>query len=98
MNDANSDDDKGLHAVPLDGEDAQTVPRRSARLRKRGIYLLPNLITTGALFAGFYAIVAGMNGNFIAASLAIFVAFALDTGRWTGGAVNQYGKRIWCRV
>lgn len=52
---------------------------RSARLRRRGIYLLPNLITTGALFAGFYAIVAGMNGNFIPASLAVFVAFALDT-------------------
>ena len=52
---------------------------RRARLRKRGIYLLPNLITTGALFAGFYAIVAGMNGNFVAASLAIFVAMALDT-------------------
>ena len=52
---------------------------RRARFRKRGVYLLPNLITTGALFAGFYAIVAGMNGDFIAASLAIFVAFALDT-------------------
>jgi CDP-diacylglycerol---serine O-phosphatidyltransferase len=56
--------------------------------RRRGVYLLPNLITTGALFAGFYAIVAGMNGNFIAAALAIFVAMALDTAdgriaRWT---------------
>jgi len=47
--------------------------------RRRGIYLVPNLITTGALFAGFYAIVAGMNGNFIPAALAIFVAMALDT-------------------
>ncbi|XOV82185.1 MAG: CDP-diacylglycerol--serine O-phosphatidyltransferase [bacterium] len=52
---------------------------RRERFRKRGIYLLPNLITTGALFAGFYAIVAGINGNFVAASLAIFVAGALDT-------------------
>ncbi len=55
---------------------------------RRGIYLVPNLITTGALFAGFYAIVAGMNGHFIAAALAIFVAMALDTAdgrvaRWT---------------
>ena len=47
--------------------------------RRRGIYLLPNLITTGALFAGFYAIVAGMNGQMIPAALAIFVAMALDT-------------------
>lgn len=56
--------------------------------RRRGIYLVPNLITTGALFAGFYAIVAGMNGHFVPAALAIFVAMALDTAdgrvaRWT---------------
>jgi CDP-diacylglycerol--serine O-phosphatidyltransferase len=56
--------------------------------RRRGIYLVPNLITTGALFSGFYAIVAGMNGHFIGAALAIFVAMALDTAdgrvaRWT---------------
>ncbi|MEZ5549829.1 MAG: CDP-diacylglycerol--serine O-phosphatidyltransferase [Pseudomonadales bacterium] len=55
---------------------------------RRPIYLLPNLITTGAMFAGFFAIVAGMNGNFITAALAIFVAAALDTAdgrvaRWT---------------
>ncbi|MFZ9450008.1 MAG: CDP-diacylglycerol--serine O-phosphatidyltransferase, partial [Alphaproteobacteria bacterium] len=43
------------------------------------MYLAPNLITTGALFAGFYAIVAGMNGNFVAAALAIYVAMLLDT-------------------
>ncbi|MER2513018.1 MAG: CDP-diacylglycerol--serine O-phosphatidyltransferase, partial [Nitrosomonas ureae] len=35
-----------------------------SRLRRRGIYLLPNLFTTAALFAGFYAIVQAMNGNF----------------------------------
>jgi CDP-diacylglycerol--serine O-phosphatidyltransferase len=29
-------------------------------LRGRGIYLLPNLITSGALFAGFYAIIAAV--------------------------------------
>ena len=46
---------------------------------RRGIYLLPNLITTGALFAGFYAIVAAMNGNDIAAAIAIYAAVLLDT-------------------
>lgn len=46
--------------------------------RHRGIYLLPNLFTTGALFSGFYAIVAGMNGDFSAAAIAIFVAMILD--------------------
>jgi len=46
--------------------------------RRRGIYLLPNLFTTAALFAGFYAIVAAMGGRFEAASVAIFVAMVLD--------------------
>ena len=45
---------------------------------RRGIYLLPNLFTTAALFAGFYAIVAAMGGRFEAASVAIFVAMVLD--------------------
>tara|TARA_B100000586_G_C20086249_1_gene417786 strand:+ start:901 stop:1635 length:735 start_codon:yes stop_codon:yes gene_type:complete len=44
----------------------------------RGIYLLPNLLTTGALFSGFYSIVAAMNQNFDSAAIAIFVAMILD--------------------
>lgn len=46
--------------------------------KHRGIYLLPNLFTTGALFSGFYAVVAGMNHDFSAAAIAIFVAMILD--------------------
>jgi len=46
--------------------------------RRRGIYLLPNLFTTAALFAGFYAIIAGMKGQFELASVAIFIAMVLD--------------------
>jgi CDP-diacylglycerol--serine O-phosphatidyltransferase len=48
------------------------------RIRRRGIYLLPNLFTTAALFAGFYAIVQAMNGRFQDAAVAIFVAMVLD--------------------
>src|SRR5690606_33154940 len=48
--------------------------QEEARTRRRGIYLLPNLLTTGAVFAGIYAILAGMNGNFHLAAMAIFVA------------------------
>lgn len=44
----------------------------------RGIYLLPNLFTTGCLFAGFYAIVAAMNHKFELAALAVFVAMFMD--------------------
>jgi CDP-diacylglycerol--serine O-phosphatidyltransferase len=47
-------------------------------LRRRGIYILPNLFTTAALFAGFYAIVQAMNQSFEAASVAIFIAMVLD--------------------
>jgi len=46
--------------------------------RRRGIYLLPNLFTTAALFAGFYAIVAAMHDRFEAAALAVFIAMLLD--------------------
>ncbi|TDO04583.1 MULTISPECIES: CDP-diacylglycerol--serine O-phosphatidyltransferase [Halomonas] len=47
-------------------------------VRRKGIYLLPNLFTTSALFAGFFAIVAGINGDFTAAAVAIFIAMVLD--------------------
>src|SRR3989338_9787396 len=47
-------------------------------IRARGIYLLPNLFTVGAMFAGFYAIVASTNGVFDTAAIAIFVAMLLD--------------------
>lgn len=46
--------------------------------RRRGIYLLPNLFTTAALFAGFYGIVAATKGQFETAAIAIYVAMLLD--------------------
>lgn len=52
--------------------------RQRPRIRDRGIYLLPNLFTTGALFAGFYAVVQAMNGRFEHAAVAIFIAMVLD--------------------
>lgn len=48
------------------------------RARRRGIYLLPSLFTTGALFAGFYAMIAAMQGRFAFAAIAILVALVLD--------------------
>ena len=50
----------------------------STKSRRRGIYLLPNLLTTGALFAGFYSIVAAIDGNFLGAAWAIYIAMFLD--------------------
>lgn len=46
---------------------------------RRGIYLLPNLFTTGCLFSGFYAIVAAMSDRFEAAAIAIFIALVMDS-------------------
>ena len=64
--------------------------------QRRGIYLLPNLITTGALFAGFYAIVAAIDGNFERAGVAVFVAMVFDgldgrVARWTS-TESAFGK------
>ena len=50
-----------------------TAPRRN-----RGIYLLPNLFTTAALFSGFFAIIAASQGRFESACVAIFIAAVLD--------------------
>ncbi|MEO8810823.1 MAG: phosphatidylcholine/phosphatidylserine synthase [Rhodanobacter sp.] len=46
--------------------------------RHRGIYLLPNLFTTAAMFAGYYAIISGIGGHFIEAAVAVFLAAILD--------------------
>ncbi len=56
--------------------------------KRKGIYILPNLFTTGALFAGFYAIVQAMKGHFYHAPIAIFIAMVMDgldgrVARWT---------------
>ncbi|MDD3529903.1 MAG: CDP-diacylglycerol--serine O-phosphatidyltransferase [Gallionellaceae bacterium] len=60
-----------------DQELPATQPHQG-RFMRRGIYLLPNLFTTGALFAGFFAIVQAMNGRYDLAAAAIFVAMVLD--------------------
>jgi CDP-diacylglycerol--serine O-phosphatidyltransferase len=70
---------------------------RPLSTRRRGIYLLPNLLTTGALFAGFYSIVASIDGNFQAAAWAIFAAMFLDgldgrVARLTSTA-SEFGKQ-----
>jgi CDP-diacylglycerol---serine O-phosphatidyltransferase len=74
-------------AESLSCSDTSTILVMTAKIRKplldperrrRGIYILPNLFTTAALFAGFYAIVQGMNGKFEMAAIAVFIAMVLD--------------------
>jgi len=75
------------NASPLAQESEQELPGAEvieeevvggSKVRRRGIYLLPNLFTTASLFSGFYAIVAASNGAFAAAAIAIFVSMVLD--------------------
>ena len=57
------------------GRSDQNATSRPAR---KGIYLLPNLLTTGALFAGFYAVLSGFSGQYEWAAMAIFAAMIFD--------------------
>ncbi len=68
---------------------------KSGHHRRRGIYLLPNLITTASLFFGFFAAVRALNGDFESAAFAVFVCAVLDgldgrVARLTG-TVTRFG-------
>ncbi|MGA7564257.1 MAG: CDP-diacylglycerol--serine O-phosphatidyltransferase [Desulfobaccales bacterium] len=52
--------------------------KKRDRRRLRGVFLIPNLITTASLFAGFYAIVATIDGHYYHAAWAIFISMVLD--------------------
>ncbi|WP_447974165.1 CDP-diacylglycerol--serine O-phosphatidyltransferase [Nitrospira sp. Kam-Ns4a] len=63
--------------------------------RRRGVYLIPNLLTTGNLFCGLYSILAVFNANYVAAAVAILVALVFDmldgkSARWTN-STSQFG-------
>ena len=65
-------------------------------VRPRGVYWLPNLLTTGALFAGFYAVVAAIDWKFENAGIAVFIAMIFDgldgrVARWTH-TESAFGK------
>ncbi|MBA4261052.1 MAG: CDP-diacylglycerol--serine O-phosphatidyltransferase [Comamonadaceae bacterium] len=62
-----------------DGTDPLTEPNAEMPKRRKGIYMLPNMITLAALFGGFYAIVMAMNGRFDLATVGIFAAMVLDS-------------------
>lgn len=56
----------------------EEVSENGRTVRRRGVYLLPNLFTTGALFAGFYAVIAAMRDDFESAAIAILFAMVFD--------------------
>jgi CDP-diacylglycerol---serine O-phosphatidyltransferase len=89
-------------AEPIDHDENEVEPGPGkapalGTLRRRGIYLLPNLFTTGVLFCGFFAIVQAMNGRFETGCIAIFVAMVLDgmdgrVARWTN-TQSEFGAQ-----
>ena len=77
-------------------DDTEPNPTPPPRTIRRGVFLLPNLLTTGTLFSGFYAIVAAIDGNFDRAAMAIFAAMLFDgldgrVARWTH-TETMFGK------
>lgn len=70
--------DTGSLPEHADGEVVEEELVEGAPVRRKGIYLLPNALTTASLFSGFYAIVSAANGAFEAAAIAIFVSMILD--------------------
>jgi CDP-diacylglycerol--serine O-phosphatidyltransferase len=78
--------------------DNEVDTKRKPNAYRRGIYLLPNLLTTGALFGGFYSIIAAIDGRFAVAAIAIFVAMFLDgldgrVARMTSTS-SEFGKEF----
>ncbi len=69
--------DESESILPID-EHEEIVSEGGRQVRIRGVYLLPNILTLGALFAGFYAVIAGMSGDFNEAGWAILIAGVLD--------------------
>src|SRR5512134_2233184 len=62
----------------LDNELQQQDELKSKKRFRKGVYLLPNLITSASLFGGFYAIIASLDGNFEYAAVAIIISGILD--------------------
>ena len=78
---SDSEDSTGSATPRLDllvGEHEEEVSENGRTVRRQGIYLLPNLFTTAALFAGFYAVIAAMRGDFESAPIAILFALVFD--------------------
>lgn len=73
-----SADKVNIESLNLIDEHEEEVHVDGKTVRRKGIYLLPNLFTTAALFSGFYAVVSGMHGKFEVAAIAIFVAMIFD--------------------
>jgi CDP-diacylglycerol--serine O-phosphatidyltransferase len=62
----------------VDEVEEEEVQADGQRVTRRGVFLLPNLFTTAALFAGFFSVISSLNQNFSQAAIMVFVAMVLD--------------------
>lgn len=92
-----STEEKSFDGITFEVEEEEHT-HEGQKVKRRGIYLWPNLITTLALFSGFYSIIASMNGNYSQAIYAIFIAALLDglDGRVARaiGAQSPFGEQF----
>ena len=90
-------DEHGFDGITFEVEEEEHT-HEGQKVKRRGIYLWPNLITTAALLSGFYSITASMNGDFIHAIYAIFLAALFDglDGRVARaiGAQSPFGEQF----
>ena len=70
--------EQDFESLLLIDDHEEEVSEGGRKVRRKGIFLLPNLLTTGALFAGFFAMISGMNNDFQNACIAILAAMLLD--------------------
>ncbi len=73
-----SETEQEFESLLLIDDHEEEVSEDGRKVRRKGIFLLPNLLTTGALFAGFFAVISGMNNEFQNACIAILAAMFLD--------------------
>ena len=90
-------DDHSFDGITFEVEEEEHT-HEGQKVKRRGIYLWPNLITTAALLSGFYSIIASMNGDYTQAIYAIFIAALLDglDGRVARaiGAQSAFGEQF----
>ena len=90
-------DEHGFDGITFEVEEEEHT-QEGQKVKRRGIYLWPNLITTAALLSGFYSIIASMNGDFTQAIYAIFIAALFDglDGRVARaiGAQSAFGEQF----
>ena len=94
---SSQDEQRSFDGITFEVEEEEHT-HAGQKVKRRGIYLWPNLITTAALLSGFYSIIASMNGDFTQAIYAIFIAALFDglDGRVARaiGAQSAFGEQF----